>query len=1389
MLRKALISSLILTSLLLGAVAYSVPHIMGAKAETSAIVAPATPRRVQASEAIADNPNPPATTIKLVFLHHSVGDALLDTGDGGLGNLLGANNYYVSDTYYEWGPDEIGSSTDIGDWWTWFRGPESARYMEAAYSTTNTHASYTRPMADPGGENTIVMFKSCYPNSHVGGLADDPPTIGANPLREEGAYSEHHTVGNAKGIYNDILQYFQAHQDKLFIVITAPPLHQDDRDFPTDATHAANARALNNWLVNDWLSSYPYSNVAVFDLYNVLTSNGGDSSTNDLGAESGNHHRWWLGAIQHVQTVSNNFAAYGGDRDSHPQTAGCQKASSEFIKLLNVYTHRWLGGSVSQTPAPTATDTSGATATVTSTPSGTLASEVLLRLPLILKGYAPNLRPTATPTTGTPTVTPDPSHTTWYIRPDGGSPEQCTGRVDAAYPGSGSNQPCAWDHPFRALPPNGSPRISGGDTVIIGSGSYMMGYGARGDDGCESDYPWDCHMQPPPSGPDPSHPTRLLGAGWDSGCTSPPELWGTERTDVIIDLTDASNVEIACLEITDHSACVEDHTGGLACNRDQYPHGPWAVRGVYAEDSENVRLKHLNIHGLANAGIHAGRLTNWTVEDVRIAGNGWVGWDGDVDGSDSNSGTMLFRRWTVEWNGCAETYPGDQPTGCWAQTAGGYGDGVGTGATGGDWIIEDSAFLHNTSDGLDLLYHSLGGQIVLNRVRAEGNAGNQIKITGDGTIANSVLVGNCAFFEGQPFTHNVDPCRALGNTLAVVYTGGEQISIVNSTLYGQGDGLIIGGPREGYACNGSETLVGWNNIFLGDSDFLDPGDRTFLFYQEGCAGQEFDSDYSLYHGVKLSLYVPGSHDIAADPQLAGPLSGQRYGMELSPQSPAINRGTSQGAPLVDIDGLARDAQPDMGAYEWRSASGTATATSTQSTEPPPATPTPTSTRTTAATARPTVTSSPSVWNTPTASPSPSATTDSLCSGPEPTLITDKLVRQATPIAEPAPRVPFRDPVFGTCLVRVTDRSSDPDPEDPSPGMGNEYARVQSFNADGSLLLGRGTEGTWYLYDAQTLLPLRRLPLEIEPRWDAEDADTVYYSDETRLLSYNIQTEQATQLRDFALDLAGQTIYAVWTRHEGSPSRDTRYWALMAENSEWIPVAFLVYDRTTDGVTIRDMRAVPGIADDVDHVTMSPLGNYFIASFDRACAEGALGSDSHPCGLMVYNRDLSNGRSLLRTIGHYDPVLDAGGREVIVYQGIDTDHISMLDLASGAVTPLWEIDFGHTAIGFHFSGVAYDRPGWAVVSTHDDDAASHTWMDDQVFLVELKSSGRIVRLAHTHSIVDENQPFEYFYWAEPHASANRDLTRILFTTNWGRYSTGEVEMYMIDLPPDWLNQLP
>jgi len=279
----------------------------------------------------ADNPNPPGSVVKLIFIHHSSGENWLADGNGRLGKTLGENNYFVSDTNYGWGPDSIGDRTDIPNWLEWFRSANTNTYMTALYNESGKHSSYTRTLANPGGQNEIVMFKSCFPNSALAGHPNDPPKVGTEL-----------TVGNVKYIYNELLQYFYTQPDKLFVVITAPPLR--------DPTYAANARAFNNWLVNGWLdeNNYPYPNVAVFDFYNVLT--GPD-----------NHHRFIIstGLVQHVYTAGMNTSYYHEPGDDHPSAAGNRKAKNEFIPLLNVYYHRWKAGTPSLTKVTAAIKSTG----------------------------------------------------------------------------------------------------------------------------------------------------------------------------------------------------------------------------------------------------------------------------------------------------------------------------------------------------------------------------------------------------------------------------------------------------------------------------------------------------------------------------------------------------------------------------------------------------------------------------------------------------------------------------------------------------------------------------------------------------------------------------------------------------------------------------------------------------------------------------------------------------------------------------------------------------------------------------------------------------------------------------------------------------------------------
>ncbi len=534
------------------------------------------------------------------------------------------------------------------------------------------------------------------------------------------------------------------------------------------------------------------------------------------------------------------------------------------------------------------------------------------------------------------------SAATYYIRPDGGTAAQCNGLTDAPYmPGNGQVIPCAWNHPYQALSPisDGTVRIHGGDTLIIGAGEYQMGYGAPGTESCDYEASWDCYMSAIPSGSDAAHPTRILGEGWNSGCNNPPQLWGSGRSNYVVNLTDSSNVEVACLEITDHSSCIEDHlfpTGGseYTCERDIPPYGEWAVTGLYAEDSANMQLTDLNIHGLASRGVLAGRLTDWTVENVRVVGNGLAGWDTDLVGDGSNSenhGMHIFRHWTVAWNGCGETYPDKQHIGCWGQEAGGYGDGAGFGGTtGGHYIIEDSAFLHNTSDGLDMLYLRLPGAAVeIRRTIAEGNDGNQIKVTASQvTIENAIIVSNCGYFHGMPYWNNDDDCRANGDALVLELQPGSHFSVINTTITGEGNCLVIAGCALDQSCNGSEQILMRNSLFQGQKDFYNPTeDVNFAWYDDESAlplpNNPFVVDYSLITtGINFGNVTPclGNYNLCDVPSGVTNSAIDSFDAHLTAGSLAIDAGTAENAPLIDFASHPRGSNPDIGAYEKQQAS-------------------------------------------------------------------------------------------------------------------------------------------------------------------------------------------------------------------------------------------------------------------------------------------------------------------------------------------------------------------------------------------------------------------------------------------------------------------------------------
>jgi len=249
------------------------------------------------------NTTPPQTVVKYFFAHHSTGSAWIQASCGGLGTALNANNYYVTESDYGWeprptptAPAPIGSYTDTIHWPYWFVDD----IMQYVYTNTS-HYDYTNTFADPGGDIEVVMFKSCYPNSEVGDSIEDE-----------------------KAIYNGLLNYFSSHTDKLFILAIPPP--------EIDISSQVLTREISNWLADrrvGWLSGYPHNNVYAFDYYNVLT-------------HTDNHH-WVAGNCEmHEVNVANNELYYPSG-DSHPTCEGHQKATAEFIPLLNGWYNLWKG--------------------------------------------------------------------------------------------------------------------------------------------------------------------------------------------------------------------------------------------------------------------------------------------------------------------------------------------------------------------------------------------------------------------------------------------------------------------------------------------------------------------------------------------------------------------------------------------------------------------------------------------------------------------------------------------------------------------------------------------------------------------------------------------------------------------------------------------------------------------------------------------------------------------------------------------------------------------------------------------------------------------------------------------------------------------------------------
>jgi hypothetical protein len=263
---------------------------------------------------------PPKTPLRLLFIHHSVGGALLAdpgpeqaTGDciwkshpngGGARSLLSQSGYEVHEASYG---SELGEATDRFDWVPKFRDK-----MDKVLACDLND----RRLPD-GQRNQIVVFKSCFPNNELVGEGTAPGNANGPEM----------TVWNAKATMNALRDVLEKRPDVLFVYVTTPPLAQGSQSEPAwkwlakellRKPHAAEklekagplAREINNWIVAEdgWLAGYKGKNIVVFDYYDILTDHG-----------------------------ASNFLRYptGNGTNSHPSRAGNERAAAELVSFVN----------------------------------------------------------------------------------------------------------------------------------------------------------------------------------------------------------------------------------------------------------------------------------------------------------------------------------------------------------------------------------------------------------------------------------------------------------------------------------------------------------------------------------------------------------------------------------------------------------------------------------------------------------------------------------------------------------------------------------------------------------------------------------------------------------------------------------------------------------------------------------------------------------------------------------------------------------------------------------------------------------------------------------------------------------------------------------------------
>ncbi len=387
---------------------------------------------------------------------------------------------------------------------------------------------------------------------------------------------------------------------------------------------------------------------------------------------------------------------------------------------------------------------------------------------------------------------------------------------------------------------------------------------------------------------------------------------------------------------------------------------------------------------------------------------------------------------------------------------------------------------------------------------------------------------------------------------------------------------------------------------------------------------------------------------------------------------------------------------------------------------------------------------------------------------------------------------YKDPVFGARVIRISDTKN-------GEVVKPQYSTIQAWNADESRLMLYHTGGLsgdtgHHLYDGNTYQYLKKLDIVAknieEVYWHHTDPETLFYVSAYfkyygEFIRYNIHSGMKTVIASFDKFCGKKGVPGSGNDVMMQPLDDDLF-GFRCNDGAGHETGFSYRISTGE---VRSLVLGEG-SKYQQWYAPSPTtsGNYYRLNGD--ILESDLKTVRFKMDIDEFHSHsslgrLANGHDALFTTAYdasprgCDGGVDEGVGALVVH---DIEDKTCKVIVSGFN------GYGYPGSGTHVSAVAYNQPGWVLMTTIGyGQFALHTnnrpapVLFSEVYLVNTDPKNqKLCRVAHHRSHGKKAENARYTgYFGEPHATLSSSGTRLVFGSDW--YSSGSVDTYIVELP--------